>query len=104
MIVFEKAMQMTPMKLRIIAKISKGMIDSERKSQPRIAAQMGAVLKIVYCTTRGTRATPKVMVVNPIVPMIHLMASTALSPGIICQSARKHKANIPEPINMTSVR
>ena len=78
---FENAMQMTPEKLKSMARTSKLEMASERKSQPRIVAQKGAVLKIVYNTTRGTRAVPKVIDVNPIVPARLLMARTALSAG-----------------------
>ena len=74
-------MQITPAKLRAIASTSNLEMVSLRKSQPRIAAQNGAVLKMVYWTTRGTRATPKVIDVNPMVPVMHRKSSKALSEG-----------------------
>ena len=69
---FDIAIVQMPPKLRIIAIISNVVMDFLRKSQPRMDAQNGAVLKMVFWTTNGTRATPKVMQVKPIVPVTHL--------------------------------
>ena len=58
-------MSMIAPKLSIIATISNGVMASLRKIQPSSDDQKGAVLKIVFCTTKGTIATPKVIVVKP---------------------------------------
>ena len=80
---FDIAIVQTPPKLRIIAMISNVVIDSLRKHQPRRVAQKGAVLKMVFWTTRGTRATPKVIVVKHIVPIKHRTPRYSLYSGLM---------------------
>ncbi len=101
---FENAMQTTPTKLKSIASTSKLEMDSDRKSQPRIVAQKGAVLNIVFSTTKGTKAVPKVIDVNPIVPARLLMARIALSDGCMKKFAFKHSPSAKDPKSITSVR
>ena len=69
---------MTPPKLSSIAMDSNLVIDSLKNTHPSNVAQNGAVLKIVFCTTNGTIATPKVIVVKPKVPKHDLMKSVHL--------------------------
>ena len=78
---FDIAIRITPPKLIIIAIVSKVVIDSFKNIQPSKVAQNGAVLKIVFWTTRGTMATPKVIAVYPMVPTILLIARNNLSFG-----------------------
>ena len=73
------AIRIIPPKLRTRATISNGDMASFRKTHPSKEVQKGAVLKIVFCTTKGMKAIPKVSAVKPIVPITLLMTSNILS-------------------------
>ena len=97
-------MHVTAPKLKKRATISKWLIISFRKTQLRMEAQIGDVLKIVVWTVRGTIARPKVLRVNPTVPRKLLTASMHRSSGSTLMETRMMSTRMTEPISMTSVR
>ena len=79
----EKAMSKIAPKLRIMAAISKIVIDSLKKHHPSSEAQKGVVLLIVFCTIKGMSVTLYVKRENPVNPVKHRRTKTFLSSGLI---------------------